>query len=140
VEGDLVPSTRRFPGPDALARSIGVGRVVLGGGFLLAPALSTRILGVDSATAKRVTFLAQMMAARDVAIGAGTALAATGGRNPAGWLLAGAVADGTDAVVIARAVASGRASGPIAVGIAGGAVAVSALAVFGALGAARRRR
>lgn len=116
-----------------------MGRLLLGGGFLVAPVASTRVLGVDTATAKRVSFLAQMMAARDMAIGAGTAASSTGGRNPAGWLLAGAVADATDAVVIAGALRSGRARGPVAAGIVGGAVGLSAIAVFGAVGALRRR-
>jgi hypothetical protein len=139
AEPDSVPRLTRFLAPDAIARSIGLGRLVLGGGFLVAPVASTRVLGVDTATAKRVTFLAQMMAARDMAIGAGTAAASTGGRNPAGWLLAGAVADATDAVVIAGALKSGRVKGPLAAGMVGGAVAMSALAVFGAAGALRRR-
>jgi hypothetical protein len=136
---DSVPALRRLLAPDAIARSIGLGRLLLGGGFLIAPVASTRVLGVDTATAKRVSFLAQMMAARDMAIGAGTAASSTGGRNPAGWLLAGAVADATDAVVIAGALKSGRARGPVAGGIVGGAVALSAVAVFGAVGALRRR-
>ncbi|MEO8889029.1 MAG: hypothetical protein ABI429_07030 [Jatrophihabitantaceae bacterium] len=125
--------------PRAIARSIGVGRVLLGGGFLLAPVASTRLLGVDTATAKRVSFLARMMAARDLAIGAGTAASSTGDRNPAGWLLAGALADATDAVVIAGALKDGRARGPLAAGIVGGAVALSAIAVVGAAGSLRRR-
>lgn len=138
-DADSVPFARRLLAPRALARSIGIGRLVLGGGFLLAPVASTRVLGVDSATAKRVTFLAQMMAARDMAIGAGTAATSTGDREPAGWLLAGAVADATDAVVIAKALNSGHARGPVAAGIAGGAIALSAVAVYGAWGSLRRR-
>jgi hypothetical protein len=136
---DSVPALRRLLAPDAIACSIGLGRLLLGGGFLIAPVASTRVLGVDTATAKRVSFLAQMMAARDMAIGAGTALSSTRGRGPAGWLLAGAVADATDAVVIAGALKSGRARGPVASGIVGGAVALSAVAVFGAVGSLRRR-
>lgn len=128
--------------PDALARSIGVGRLVLGGSFLVAPVTATRVLGVDTATAKRVSFLAQMMAARDVAIGAGTAASVrrrsdgrprqAGRGDSAGWLLAGAVADAADAVVIARALRSGRARGAIATGLVGGAAALAAVATYGA--------
>ena len=70
---------RDFLEPRALAGCIGTGRVLLGSAFLAAPVASTRALGLDSATAKRVSFLARMMAARDVAIGAGTAAAARAG-------------------------------------------------------------
>lgn len=136
---DSVPRRSRLLDPSGLARSIGVGRLLLGGGFLLAPVTATRVLGVDTATAKRVAFLAQMMAARDVAIGAGTAASSGAGRNPAGWLLAGAAADAADAVVIAGALRSGRARGVAARGLVGGAAALSALAAFGAVGALRRR-
>jgi len=127
------PILRRLLRPRTLARWIGLGRVVLGGGFLLAPVASTRVLGVDTATAKRVTFLAQMMAARDVAIGAGTAAASVGGRNPAGWLLAGAAADAVDAAAIAGALRAGRVRGPVATGLVGGAAALAAVAAFGAI-------
>ena len=141
----LLPSTgsgsrmRDLLEPRTLARLIGTGRVLLGGAFLAAPVASTRALGLDSATAKRVSFLARMMAARDVAIGAGTAAAAGQGGRPGGWLLAGAFADAADAVVIAGALKSGRASGPVAAGVAGGAVALAAVAVVGGATALRRR-
>ena len=124
--------------PHALARSVGVGRLLAGGGFLLAPVGSTRALGLDTATAKRVSFLARMMAARDVVIGAGTAAAGRGTGRPATWLLAGAVADATDAVVIAGALKSGRARGPVAAAVVGIAAVAAAVAAVGALGALRR--
>ncbi|MGH8959695.1 MAG: hypothetical protein ACRDWT_00555 [Jatrophihabitantaceae bacterium] len=127
---------RRLLARHALARSIGLGRLVFGTALLLAPVASTRVLGLDTATAKRVSFLARMTAARDIAIGAGTAAAA--GRRPVGWLLAGAAADACDAVVIAQALRSGRLRGPIATGVVGGAAAVSALAVVGAASSCRR--
>jgi hypothetical protein len=125
--------------PRALARIIGTGRVLLGGAFLAAPVASTRALGLDSATAKRVSFLARMMAARDVAIGAGTAAASCGGGRPGGWLLAGAFADAADAVVIVGALKNKRANGPIAAGVVGGAVALAAVAAVGGLSGLRRR-
>lgn len=138
AEPDSVPLLIRLLAPDVLARSIGLGRLVLGGALLAAPVASTRILGVDTATAKRVTFLARMTAARDMAIGAGTVASSTGGRTPAGWLLAGAAADAADAVVIAGALRSGRAAGPVAMAVVGGAAALSAVAVIGAADALRR--
>ena len=125
--------------PRTLARLIGTGRVLLGGAFLAAPVASTRALGLDSATAKRVSFLARMMAARDVAIGAGTAAASRPGGRPGGWLLAGAFADAADAVVIVGALKNKRANGPIAAGVVGGAVALAAVAAVGGLSGLRRR-
>jgi hypothetical protein len=124
--------------PHSLARSIGLGRLLAGGGFLLAPVASTRALGLDTATAKRVSFLAQMMAARDVVIGAGTAASGRGTGRPGAWLLAGAVADATDAVVIAGALKAGRARGPVAAGVVGIAAVAAGVAAVGALGAFRR--
>lgn len=125
--------------PKALARSIGVGRVLAGGGFLLAPVASTRILGLDTATAKRVSFLARMMAARDIVIGAGTAAASGESGRPGLWLLAGAVADATDAVVITGALKQGRARGPVAAAVVAVAAGAAAVATIGALGTLRRR-
>ena len=114
----------------------GVGRVVLGGAFLLAPVVSTRVLGLDTATAKRVTFLARMAAARDIGLGAGTLAA---GSTPAAvpWLLAGAGADLVDATVIAAALRKGIARGLPAAAIAVGAVAGAGLGI-GAAVALRR--
>lgn len=124
--------------PHSLARSVGLGRILAGGGFLLAPVGSTRVLGLDTATAKRVSFLARMMAARDVVIGAGTAASGRGTGRPAAWLLAGAVADATDAVVIAGALKSGQARGPVAAAVVGVAGVAAAVAAVGALSALRR--
>ena len=64
--------TELLPSPQTVVLGTGVGRVAIGAAFLAAPALSTRILGLDAATAKRVTFLARMAAARDIGLGAGT--------------------------------------------------------------------
>jgi hypothetical protein len=88
-----------------------------GGAFVVAPVAATRVLGLDTATAKRVAFLSRMMAARDLAIGAGAVVAASEARGARMWLLAGAVADAADAVVIAAAMRRGRlrGAGPAAV-------------------------
>jgi hypothetical protein len=104
----------------------------VGGAFLAAPVLSMRILGLDTETAKRVTLLARMAAARDVVIGVGTL--ASRGRSQAGWLLAGAAADTADAVLIATALRQRRAAGLPAAGIALGAVAAAVLAGWAAAG------
>jgi hypothetical protein len=125
------------PDPRPLALLIGSGRLALGGAFLAAPVAAVRVLGVDSATAKRIAFLARMMAARDVALGAGTAASAAG--RPGPWLLGGAFADAVDAAVLARALRSGRARGPIAAVTAGGAAVAAAVAAVGGVAALRRR-
>jgi hypothetical protein len=122
----------------AFARAIGLGRLLAGGAFLAAPVAATRALGLDTATAKRVAFLARMMAARDVAIGAGTTASGLRGGRPAGWLLAGAAADAADAVVIAAAIRDGRARGPVAAGVVAIAAGAAAVAVVGALSPCRR--
>ena len=117
--------------PARLAGAVGAGRVLLGVGFLLAPTVSVRVLGVDTGTAKRMRFLARMTAARDIGIGVGTLAAGPGG-DAAPWLLAGALADITDGVVIAAAMRTGVTRGVSAAGIAVGAVATGAVSVWAA--------
>jgi hypothetical protein len=111
---------------------IGVGRLVLGGGFLLAPVASTRLLGLDTATAKRVSFLARMAAARDIGLGVGT-LHAGAGAAAVPWVMAGAAADAVDAVVIAGALRQGAARGLPAAGVVVGALGAAAIGLWAAL-------
>jgi hypothetical protein len=112
---------------------IGAGRVGLGGAFLAFPDRSTKILGLDAATAGRVTWLARMTAIRDVALGAGTILSAAGGRGAASWLLAGAACDAVDAGALATAVRQQRLPAVRAGVMAGLAGATSAAGVAVAL-------
>ena len=123
--------------PDAVtvARFVGVGRTVLGGGVLATPVSSVKALGVDTGTAKRMEFVSRMMAGRDVVIGVGTMLS----RRPAGWLLAGAVADAVDAVAVAQARREGRAGGVVAAALVPGAAGLALLGAAAALGTLRRR-
>jgi hypothetical protein len=125
-----------LPSPQSVVLGFGVGRLVLGGAFLLAPVVSTRVLGLDTATAKRVTFLARMAAARDIGLGAGTLAA---GATPAAvpWLLAGAGADLVDATVLVGALRKGIARGLPAAAIVVGAVAGAGIGI-GAAVALRR--
>lgn len=133
AQADPVPSARRFiPSARTIATGIGLGRVAIGTAFLAAPALSVRILGVSNATAKRMTFLARMTAARDIALGGGT-LHAGPGRRAVPWLLAGAGADLVDALAIAGAVKHHVAGGAPAVGMVAGAAAAAAVGVWAAL-------
>lgn len=126
---------RPLPSAIATARLIGAGRTALGGGFLAVPVEGVKALGVDVATAKRVAFLSRMMAGRDVVIGVGTLVS----KRPAGWLLAGAVADAVDAAAIAQARREGRAGGPIAAAMVPGAAALALVGAAAAAGVFRRR-
>jgi hypothetical protein len=110
---------------------IGLGRVGIGIAFLADPVTSVRVLGVDSASAKRMTFLARMTAGRDIALGAGT-LAARTPQSQAGWLAAGAAADLVDAVVIGAAIGRGGLRGLPAIGIAMGAAGAAGAAFWSA--------
>jgi hypothetical protein len=123
----------RTPEADALAVQLSAGRTGAGAVILALPVLSARLLGADSATAKRVSWLTRMMAVRDAAIGAGGLAAARGKSSAAPWLIAGAVADTVDAVVLTQARRQGRVKGLTAaavVPIAAGSAAVGALTAF----------
>lgn len=127
----------KLPLPDAAASTVqlGVGRTVAALGILVAPVVSGRLLGVDTATAQRVTWLTRMMGVRDAALGVG-ALASTRTGGSRAWLAAGAVADAVDVVVLIGALRQGRVKGLAA----RGTVAVAAgAAVVGALTAVRSR-
>jgi hypothetical protein len=98
--------------------------------FAVNPVQSMRFLGVDTATSRRLTWLAQMTAARDIALGVGTVIAAARGRGSSGWLLAGAGCDAADAVAISGALARKQvspvaAAAVVAVGIVASAAAVA---------------
>ena len=131
-----VPSRRGFTGSGAIAltRALGLGRLAIGAAFLAAPLPSVRVLGVDSGTARRVTFLARMAAGRDLVLGAGTMAA---GRGAASWVLAGAVADAVDAAALATAIRQRQAGGVPAYGVVAGAA--GAAVVGGAAAWALRR-
>jgi hypothetical protein len=118
--------------PRALAARLAGGRVVMATGMLAAPELTVRLLGADTATARRVTWLARMLAVRDAAIGLGgvVALRREGDARP--WLVAGAVSDAVDAVVIAAAVRQGRVGGAGPAALVPGAAAVAAAGLVAA--------
>jgi hypothetical protein len=135
---DSVPSVGRLlPSPQTAALGIGIGRLVFGGGLLVLPVVANRALGLDTATAKRVSYLARMAAVRDVGLGVGT-LQAGPTRAAVPWLVAGAAADAVDAVAIAGALRAGSARGLAAGAIAVGAAGVAAVG-FAAAFALRRR-
>lgn len=123
--------------PAVLATRLGAGRAAIAALILAAPTVSVRLLGTDTATARRASWLTRMMGVRDGAIGAG-ALAA--GRSSASgavpWLLAGAAADAVDAVVLAGALRQRRIKGVLPRAVVGLAAATAAV---GAVTAVRLR-
>ncbi len=135
------PPSRR-PGP-VLSRAaaglssvegVAVARAAVGSALLVRPRLLAQSLGVDSAANARMSWAVQMLGAREVALGLGTLAALRGGagRGLRLWLMAGLLADATDAVVVWAAVGRGRlsrGSGTVLVAVAGAAAALQAKAV-----------
>jgi hypothetical protein len=133
----LDPRRSMLTDPATLALQLSAGRTLLAAGLFAAPVSGARVLGMDTATAQRVSWLTRMLAVRDGAIGAGGVLAGRRGGDVATWVLAGAVADAVDAIVIAGALRRGRLSGLPAAGTVAGA---GGAAVVGAVTAWRTRR
>jgi hypothetical protein len=120
-----------------MALQLTAGRTLIAGALFAAPVVSTRFLGADTATARRVVWLTRMTAIRDGAIGAGGLAAVRRGADPVPWLVAGAVSDAVDAVVLAQAWKQGRIKGPAPAAVVPlGALAAAA----GAVAAVRLRR
>ncbi len=122
----------RLPEPDAMVRQLAVGRVVFAAAFLAAPVPGVRLLGSDTASAQRVSWLTRMMAVRDGALGVGALTAGRGG-DPRPWLIGGAVSDAVDAVVIAGALKQGRVRGIVPTLVVPGAMLAAASGVVAAL-------
>jgi hypothetical protein len=123
----------RIPEPAAMAVQLAAGRTAAGAVILALPVLSARLLGADSATAKRVSWLTRMMAVRDAAIGAGGLAAARGTGSPGPWIIAGAVSDTVDAIVLTQALRQGRAKGVPAIAVVPVAAGSAALGLLTAL-------
>jgi hypothetical protein len=107
-----IASTRsrvdHLPANRLIAAGIGGGRIAIGVSFLSSPVTFLRLIGLDTASATRVTWLARIAGVRDVVLGAGTLFAAVTGRDDTSWLLAGAAVDAVDAVVTGAAAREGR--------------------------------
>ncbi len=112
---------------------IGGGRVAVGAAFFANPTASVRFLGLDTATANRISWLARMTAARDIALGVGTVTSAIGGRGSSGWLLAGAACDIADGVALADALARKRVAPLAAAAVIATTIAASAVAIAAAV-------
>jgi hypothetical protein len=111
--------------------------VAIGAFSLAAPVTSVRLLGLDTATAARITWLARMTAVRDTVLGTGTAVSSGRGQGAAGWLLAGSVSDAVDAAVLAAALREGKVRGRRAQAIVVGAVGAALIAAAAAAELAR---
>jgi len=123
--------------PDVMALQLAAGRTAAGALILALPVLSARLLGADSATAKRVSWLTRMLAIRDAAIGAGGLAAVRGTDSAAPWILAGAISDAVDAMVLTHAVRQRRANRLTAVAVV---LVAAGAAALGAVTALRLRR
>lgn len=126
--------TARRLSPRTSAALLGAGRTGLAALLLAEPVAGVRMLGMDSASAKRVAHLGRMLAARDAAIGAGMLSGAARGRGCRQWLLAGAVADTGDAVALGLALRSGGLRGPRVLMVSAGAGLLALVAVAAAAG------
>src|SRR5215213_6454287 len=112
-----------FTGP--LARLAAGSRLALGVVVLARPEGLVRLMRVDAATARRVSWLSRMLGARDVALGAGTLLALLRGGQHRPWLVASAFADAVDAVAVGAAAGRRQVAVPpavLTVGVAAGSV------------------
>jgi len=126
----------KLPESASMVRQLAVGRVLFAAAFLAAPVPAARLLGADTATAQRVSWLTRMMAVRDGALGAGALSAARGG-DPGLWLIGGAVSDAVDAMVLAGALKQGRIKGVVPTLVVPGAALAAATGVAAALRARR---
>jgi hypothetical protein len=123
------PVTAGHRGGRTIGVLIGGGRVAIGVAFALNPVTSVRVLGVDTATANRLAWLAQMTAARDIVLGAGTLFGSISGRGSGPWLLAGAASDLADAAALTSALSRRHVAAVPAIAIAVGAVGLAGLAI-----------
>ncbi|HEU0132284.1 MAG TPA: hypothetical protein VFQ85_14945 [Mycobacteriales bacterium] len=88
---------------------VALGRVGIGLGMLARPRLLPAVVGVDSGTAARVSWVVRMLGVREVVLGAGALAALRRGADARDWVLAQAVSDAVDSAAFAGAVARGHA-------------------------------
>jgi hypothetical protein len=87
--------------PSSLAIAFGAGRALFGVAMLAVPGQITRAwVGADGPP---TTVLARCLGGRDIAIGAGLALAAARDRDPSMWLAGGVLADSIDGIATVAA-------------------------------------
>jgi hypothetical protein len=133
--GIVAPERGKSQRAHSLTVLLGLGRVGLGAAFLAFPVGSVRLLGIDSASAARMAWLARLAAARDVALGAGVLGAAVTHRGRVSALVATSLCDAADAAVVAAAAREQRVDRLRGYAMAGGAAAaaLAGLAVAGDL-------
>jgi hypothetical protein len=119
---------------------LGAGRLAVGGAFLAFPVASVRLLGVDGASAARMSWLARMAAARDLALGVGVLGAAVTQRGRVPALLATALVDAADAALIAVATRDARVDRVRGSAVAAGAAGAACAGIVAAADLLRRRR
>jgi peptide-methionine (R)-S-oxide reductase len=88
--------------------ALGACRLAVGGAFLAFPVVSVRLLGVDGASAARMSWLARLAGVRDLALGAGILGAGITRRGPVPALLASALVDAADGVLVTMAARDAR--------------------------------
>jgi hypothetical protein len=116
--------------PRRAVRLLSATRAFAGVSLITSPRVLPRMVGVDSATAARVSWLNTMIGARELALGAGTLLAMRGGRDVTEWVYAQAVSDLADAVAFSGAVARGHARALPGLGIVAAAAGGLATAAY----------
>src|SRR5262249_58273041 len=120
-----------------VARALAAARVAAGAALLTRPDALARALRVDSATARRTTWLARMAGARDLAVGAGTLFALTRGGGARSWLLASAASDAADAAVLTGALREKQVAAVPALLVGGLAAGAAAVQLAGTTGRCR---
>jgi hypothetical protein len=115
-----------------MAKLFAAGRVAVGAAVLARPEVLTRGFRIDSATARRVGWLARMFGVRDMVLGAGTLYALSRDAAPGPWLLASAASDAVDAAALSAAIRQRVVSVPPAA--LGAGMAVVSIAVHARAG------
>lgn len=109
---------------DLAARGIAAARVAIGIGATLTPGLVSRLQFGSDTPSQRVTV--RMLGARDLALGVGALLAARhGSAGLRGWVEAGALADGVDALAFLRGGRDATRRRALTILIAGGSAVLS---------------
>jgi len=111
----------------------GAVRVAIGATMVARPAGLATSVGVDSVTARRISWSGSMIGVRDMVLGAGLVHAVRRGHDPRPWLAAQAASDAVDAVAFGTAAARRDAPRPKAALI----VAIAALSAAAEAAACR---
>ena len=123
------PLSARSAGSASRARVgaavVGALRLAVGLGMAVRPEVVPRTLGLDSVSARRMSWAVRMCAARDAALGAGGLHAAVTSQDVRPWLLAQAFSDAGDAAALGLALRARQVS-PLRAAAFGG-LAVAAL-------------